>query len=95
MKKQQYEKVFSFKNNFVNRFIIRRLKKALNNETYRIRTRARKKNRTTLNYVNFCRDVHLKDADSFALYLDDKRIEQARERRRQQYAVEQALKRFK
>ena len=97
--KQQLNRIATMKNNIINRFIIRRLRKALNTETYRLRIRALHSNRKKVlkeKHKRYSENViRIKDAQRFNLYLDDKRIEQARERRRQQYAVEQALKRFK
>jgi len=74
------KKFTTLKNNAHNRKVIDEIRKLMNRERYTLRVRARSKNRQRLykKYNNsFCNnDVRMCDAQSFALYIDDKDNEQ-------------------
>jgi len=74
-KKQISNYVLRYKNNILNRLLIKLfLYLYFNKENFRIRRRARNSNRKKFDYIKrLCiRDVRIKDAEYVAVYIDNK-----------------------
>ena len=93
-----YTYVFKFNNNFFNRFIVRRLKNALNNDSYRIRLRARHNDRKKILKERYCRNrenyIKIKDSQYFAVYIDDKRKERQQRQKQKEYMLKRAREEY-